>query len=116
VKPARSQRRPNRRGSANDAVRDVVSGLPGVEEGTSYGTAAFRVRGKLFARFHQDGESLVVRAEREARDALLDTKPQSFFVTDHYRGHPWVLVRLGRVSRSDLRDVLVQAWRLAGGR
>ena len=97
-------------------MRAVVSGLSGVEEGTSYGTPAFRVRGKLFARFHQDGESLVVRADREAREALLDTKPRSFYVTDHYRGHPWVLVRLDCVSRSDLRDVLVQAWRLAGGR
>ena len=88
-----------------------MSGLPGVEESTSYGTPAFRVSKKLFARFHQDGESLVVRADREAREALLHAKPKSFFVTDHYRNYPYVLVRLGSVSRSDLRDVLVQAWR-----
>ena len=53
----------------------------------------------------------MVRADREAREALLDTRPKSFFVTDHYRNYPWVLVRLGSVSHSDLRDVLVQAWR-----
>ena len=111
MSPARSTRGSTRGGSSWDDVRAIVSGLPGVEESTSYGTPAFRVRKKLFARAHQDGESLVVRADREAREALLATKPKSFFVTDHYLAYPMVLVRLRSVSRADLRDVLIQAWR-----
>ena len=111
MSPARSTRRSKRGGAKADPVRAIVLGLPGVEESTSYGTPAFRVGKKLFARFHQDGESLVVRADREAREALLAAKPKSFFLTDHYLNYPYVLVRLGSVSRSDLRDVLVQAWR-----
>ena len=38
--------------------------------------------------------------------------PRTFFITDHYRGYPVVLVHLGTVGRTDLRDVLEQAWRL----
>jgi hypothetical protein len=99
-----------------ETARALALSLPGVEEGTSYGTPAFRVRRKLFARLHQDGDALVVRADFDAREALLRTKPRSFFLTDHYRAYPWVLVRLASVSRADLEDALGQAWRAAGGR
>lgn len=92
-------------------VRTVALGFPGAEEATSYGTPAFRVRGKLFARLHQDGESLVVRADLDEREVLVQSHPRSFFVTDHYQDHPWVLVRLGSVSRKLLTEVLEQAWR-----
>jgi hypothetical protein len=96
-----------------ETVRKIVLELPDVEETTSYGTPAFRVRKKLIARQHQDGESLVVRADFDAREALLRTKPKSFFLTDHYRAYPYVLVRLAAVSKKDLTDVLTEAWRQA---
>ena len=35
-------------------IRRTVSALPDVEEGTSYGTPAWRHKGKLLARLHQD--------------------------------------------------------------
>lgn len=95
-----------------DTVRAVALRLPGTEEGTSYGTAAFRVSGKLFARLHQDGESLVVRADVEQREGLVQAYPKIFFITDHYRNHPWVLVRLASISRDELSEVLEEAWRL----
>ena len=44
-----------------DTVREIALSLPGVEEGTSYGTAAFRVRGKFLARLREDGETLALR-------------------------------------------------------
>ena len=93
------------------AAREIALGLPGVAESTSYGTPAFRVRKKLIARQHQDGASLVVRTDFDAREALLRAKPKSFFLTDHYRAYPYVLVRLGAVSKKDLTDVLTEAWR-----
>lgn len=40
-----------------DTVREIALSLPGVEEGTSYGTAAFRVRGKFLARLREGGEA-----------------------------------------------------------
>lgn len=93
------------------AARELALAFPGAEEATSYGTPAFRVRGKLFARFHQDGESLVVRTDFDQRELLVQADPSVFFVTDHYRDHPWVLVRLASVSRLQLGEVLEQGWR-----
>jgi hypothetical protein len=84
--------------------------LPGVEEGTSYGTPAWRVKGKFLARLREDGESLAVKIGFDERDFLLASDPETFYITDHYRGYPMVLVRLTRVRPDVLRQVLEQAW------
>ena len=41
----------------------------------------------------------------------MTTNPKTFYITDHYRGYPAVLVRLSRVTRQQLADVLEMAWR-----
>ena len=93
-------------------VRRLALAFPGVEEGQSYGTPGFRVRGKFLARLWEDGKTLVVKCGDDERDFRMKADPETFFITDHYRGYPTVLVRLGSVTTTDLRDVLEQAWRL----
>ena len=94
-----------------DTVRQLALALPGVQEGTSYGTPAFRVGGRILARFHQDGESLVLKVEYAAREVLTGSNPDSFYVTDHYRCYPLMLVRLERVELSLLQSLIEEAWR-----
>ena len=114
-RPSISKQTPNRRSKAKpvtfDTVRQLALALPGVEEKTSYGTTAFNVNGKLLARFHQDGESLVVKVEYAAREVLMGANPRTFYITDHYRCWPWVLVRIASVDTEDLRQLLEEAWR-----
>ena len=85
--------------------------LPGVEEGTSYGTPAFRCGGKILARFHQDGESLVLKVEYAAREVLTGSHPDAFYVTDHYQCWPLMLVRLASVELDLLTRLIEEAWR-----
>ena len=94
-----------------ETVRQLALALPAVEEGTSYGTPAFRVRGKFFARMWEDGETLVLKIGFDARELLLQADPETFYITDHYRGYPAVLVRLPAVEPGQLRDLLEEAWR-----
>jgi len=94
-----------------DTVRELALALPGVEEATSYRTTAFKVNGKLFARFHQDGESLVIKVEYAAREVLMGTNPETFYITDHYRCWPYMLIRVSRVKRHELKGLLEEAWR-----
>ena len=93
-------------------VRRLALAFPGVEEGLSYGTPGFRVRGKFLARLWEDGITLVVKCGDDERDFRMKADPETFFITDHYRGYPTVLVHLESVTVDDLRDVLEQAWRL----
>jgi hypothetical protein len=90
----------------------IAMALPGVEKGTSYGTPACKVKGKLFVRQHQDGESLVVRVEFAEREILMEADPETFYITDHYQNYPWILVRLASVRQDQLSGLLKQAWRL----
>jgi hypothetical protein len=92
-------------------VRRLALALPGVEEGTSYGTPAFRVRSRFLLRLREDGDTLAVRCAFEERDFRMQADPVTFFTTDHYRDHPAVLVRLATVRVADLRDLLEHAWR-----
>jgi hypothetical protein len=95
-----------------DAVREVASALPASEEGTSYGTPAFKVSGKLFVRLHQDGDAIVVRIDTAERTMRMQADPNAFFITDHYAAYPWMLVRLSAVRQDDLADILKESWRL----
>ncbi len=94
-----------------DSVREIAQTLAGAEESTSYGTPAFKVKGKLFARQHQDGESLVIPMEFEAREEMIVAAPEKFYITDHYLNYPYLLVRMSKVNADELRDLLMGAWR-----
>lgn len=45
------------------------------------------------------------------RDHLLATEPAAFFVTEHHRGCPAVLVCLAEVDAARLGPLLEEAWR-----
>ena len=90
-------------------IRKVAMAFPGVEEGTSYGTPAFRCKKKLIVRLHQDGKSLVLKVGDATRDHLLQADPATFFITDHYIGYPTVLARLDKLSAADLKKLLARA-------
>jgi hypothetical protein len=96
-----------------ETVRQLARTLDKAEETTSYGTPAFKVRGNLFVRLHQDGESLVVRTSFEEREELMAADPDVYYITDHYLNYEWVLVRMSRVHPDALRDLLRGAWRSA---
>src|ERR1700756_4514974 len=76
VRPAKRTRRARSAIVTFDTVRQVSLSLDHVEEGTSYGTPAFKVRGALFIRLHQDFDStIVVRTDFDQREELLAADP-----------------------------------------
>jgi len=93
-----------------ETVRELMLALPGVTEGTSFGTVAFRVNKKFLARLKEDGVSLVLKCAD--RDPLIESDPDAFYVTKHYENYPSVLVRLTKVNRAKLARVIEQAWRM----
>lgn len=89
----------------------LCAALPGVVVGTSYGTPALKVGDRTFARLWEDGTTLVLKVPVAVRDHLLASEPARYFVTDHYRGHPAVLVRLPAADATTLAPLLEEAWR-----
>jgi hypothetical protein len=98
-------------------VRTVGLTLPEVEAGTKYdGSPVLKLGGCFMAGLatHRSAEAatLVVRAGIEEREWLLADAPETYYVTDYYRRYPVVLVRLSRIDRDALRDLLCVSWRL----
>ena len=102
-----------KKGLTFDEVCRLGLALPGSAKSTSYGTAALKVDGKLFARLKEDGETLVMKMDIVSRDLVLKAQPKIFYLTDHYRDWPYVLVRLAEVRESQMRELLEDSWRLA---
>ncbi len=97
-----------------DTVRKIGLSLPDVEESTAYGSPALKVRGKLLTCLptHRSAEpdSLAVRIDFEKRAVLVAAGADTYYLTDHYRNHPVVLVRLSRIGLDELRNLLGMAW------
>ncbi len=99
-------------------VESIGLTLPGVEVSTSWGRPSLKVRGKMFACLasHSSAEpdTLVVMTEFAQRDALLEEEPDLYYITRHYVDYPCVLVRLPRVNRDILQDLLTGAYHFVG--
>lgn len=91
-------------------ARRLALALPGVTEGTSYRTAAFKVAGKFFFRLREDGKSLAIKIDFDTREALLQANPRAFFITDHYVGYPAMCVQLAAVKLPELKELLAHSW------
>ena len=96
-------------------VVDAARSLPDVEQGLTWGADALKVNGKLLAcqAIHKSAEpnSIVVRVPIDQRDELIASDPSVYYLTDHYVNYPSVLVRLSRIHRDSLRDLLGMAHR-----
>jgi hypothetical protein len=103
--------------SAFDRVRHIGLTLPGVDADIRYdGSPRLKVGGCFMAAMaaHATAEpdSLVVRTTIEDRELLLQDAPDTYYLTDHYRRHPVVLVRLAAIDSEALRDILTLSRRL----
>jgi hypothetical protein len=93
-------------------IRKLALSWPEVEDGTSYGTLALKVRKKLLARLKEDGDSLVVPGvPPDERDMLMESRPAVFYFTDHYKDYPIVLIRLSNATRATVEPLLRRHWR-----
>jgi len=95
-------------------VKTIGLSLPGVEVGTAYGAPALKLRGKLVACLptHRSAEpnSLAVRIEFDKRSVLMASAPGTYYLKDHYRNHPVVLVRMSCIGLDELRNLLKMSW------
>jgi hypothetical protein len=89
-------------------VRQHMMTLPGVTEGISHDTPAFYVNKKLIARLWENGEVLVARTDE--REKWIQTDPETYFITDHYRNYPYMLVNLDKVDPGELKKILTESW------
>ena len=94
-------------------VLDLAATLPEAGE-RDYGKEAtiFTVRGRGIGYISADGRELCVKSTLAEREALVRSRPAAFSEWYTSGRFGWVRVRLDRVDREEVRELLVDAWRL----
>ena len=93
----------------DDAVAYACS-LPGVEMESFFHTLCPKLNGKaLISPGHEAGSFclMVTKAEKEM---LIETDPDSFWQTDHYRNYPALLARYGTDARDRIELYIRRRW------
>lgn len=98
-------------------VRKIGKSLDGVVDATAHGAPCLKLNGRIFAcqaiNKQAEPDSLMVRLPFDQRDALIEEAPDVYYLKPHYEPWPCVLVRLPKVHRDALRDLMTGAWRHA---
>ncbi|MEJ1967759.1 MAG: MmcQ/YjbR family DNA-binding protein [Rhizomicrobium sp.] len=93
-------------------LRKIALSFPGAIEASSYGQPAFKVEKKFFTRLRSEDDSMVWMVDSiDERDNLIEMDPKTYFITDHYKNYPSVLVRIARIDKAMLRKMLERRWR-----
>ena len=110
--PSRAKGTPSTERTFDRAVRAAkATKLPGIEQGTSYGTPSLTVRGRFMMRV-KDADTFAFRCTMEEKTFLMEAVPSTYFETDHYVGWPVVLVRAAAADDAELARCVARAWRV----
>lgn len=85
--------------------------LPGVTEAVSWGQPCLKAHGKLWFFWSPSEDAPVFKVPFDERDMLVESDPDAFFFTDHYKNHKLVLVRPDRLDMSWAKANLLRVWR-----
>ena len=92
--------------------KKVALSFPAAHEKRSYGNEAIFIDKKFFTRLRpEDGGIVWIVGSIDERDSLLEMDPKTYFITDHYKDHPSVLVRISQIDTAMLRRMLERRWR-----
>jgi hypothetical protein len=96
-----------------DDVRMFALSLPRTSEGLVRDRIKFRVGRIVFLAFSRDETVMGFGFPKEERDALVASDPAKFLMADpgDMRYH-WVQVRLGAIDITEMRELVLDAWRM----
>jgi hypothetical protein len=93
-------------------VKKLAMALPEAEERETWQVPTFRVRNKMFAMFGDSGREVWIKSTHDEQRALVQMDPDTFFAPPYVGPSGWVGVRFATVDRDELRELLIEAWRM----
>ena len=91
-------------------VVELGTSLPETAVGRWYGKPALTIADKGFLHLGEGDDPMSIPSEE--KDDLLAAKPDAYYQTAHHEGSPWLLVRLAKISKAELHELLTDAWRM----
>jgi len=96
-----------------EGVRELALSLPRSYEALVRDRVKFRVGRIVWLAFSRDETVMGFAFPKEERDALIASAPDKFLmppVSD--QRYNWVLVRLAAIDDAEMRELLLDAWRM----
>ena len=94
-------------------VRAVASPLPRSYEALVRDRVKFRVGQIVYLAFSRDEAVMGFAFPKEERDALVASEPHKFLMPGPSDlRYNWVQVRLGEIAKAEMRELVVDAWRM----
>ena len=91
-------------------VVDYALSLPATELAPFYGTPCPKVNGKAFVAPSRAADSFCLYVAKAEKPLLLETDPDTFWVTGHFLTYPAVLARYGTDARDRIERYIGRAW------
>jgi hypothetical protein len=96
-----------------EAVRSVAARLPRSNERLVRGRVKFRVGRLVYLAFSRDETVMGFAFPKEERDWLVGGDPDKFLLPmKSDLRYNWVLVRLAAIEEAEMRDLVLDAWRM----
>lgn len=96
-----------------DDARAIAAALPRSYEAVVRDELRFRVGSMVYAAFYDDETIMGFGFPREEREALVASEPNKFLMPrPSEMRFRWVHVRLDAIDVDELRELLVDAWRM----
>ena len=109
-----------KKGLTFDDVLEIGLTLPNTAAGTAWGSPCLEVNGNRFCAMainkSAEPNSLGLHCDFDTRDAMIAEQPELYYTASHYENYPCVLVRLSRLHRDALEDLLRMSHRFVSAR
>ena len=96
-----------------EGVRELALSLPRSYEALVRDRVKFRVGRIVYLAFSRDETLMGFAFPKEEREALVAAEPDKFMMPERsdMRYH-WVVVRLGAIDDAEMREIVLDAWRM----
>src|SRR5688500_7198745 len=94
-------------------VRRLASTLPRTTEALVRDRVKFRVGQIVYLAFSRDETLMGFAFPKEERAALIAAEPGKFMMPEPSdQRYNWVVVRLAAIDRAEMREIVLEAWRM----
>jgi hypothetical protein len=85
----------------------IMLALPGTDERLWFNEPSVFIHDRFLSKVHRTEDAVTLQVgSMEMRDMMLEAEPRLFYITDHYRKFPFVLVRLQALTAKTLKEIL----------
>ena len=96
-----------------DDVRALAETLPRSYEAVVRDRVKFRVGRIVYLAFSRDDTMMGFAFPKEEREALVASEPDKFLMPEQGdMRYNWVVVRLSQIDDDEMRELVVDAWRM----